>query len=555
MNRMSGMNGRKLAGLAERLAPLLFIATTSILAQWRYSALGFNPTDDGFVLAYARRILDGQIPHRDFIAIHLAGSGYLHAPVVALGGDHTYLISRFIVWVQLAFIAWAWTAMAPQFLEARPPLMVRVCIALTAFTLSAQYFPVMAWHTIDGLFLVTAALWIRVAHLGRARFLGDILLGAGILCKQNFVFCAPLIILLFEHRQRRVAGLAVLAMPATYALMVVVSGGARDAWQQLTTQGDLVTPGFLKYLWEPAFAGGTVIGLLAVILLKLGTAGEESIARRDAANNTGLAMLVLLLAEASSSMAEGRYLGAPAFGLFGLACGATLGLATDRTQGNGPLRFGLVIVAVAWCAALSIGYNTPALAAGLPAIFLVWLFFAAPDRPFAMRSTAAAMIAALTVVCLWNFDTARLKFVYLERPASELTWRLDGVLPGGAGLLTDRNTYLVLKDLRAATVSAGGRYAIQPDFAGWWVEADDANPLPVDWAQWIELGSPKLHDRAVAAMNAARGKLTVIVAKYETASLARELTPSPNSIRYPLAAYARTHYVKVGETRYFELYR
>lgn len=550
-----GMNWRKLAGLPERLAPLLFVATISILAQWRYSALGFNPTDDGFVLAYARRILDGQIPHRDFIAIHLAGSGYLHAPVVALGGDHTFLISRFIVWVQLAFIAWAWTAMAPRFLEARPPLMVKVGVALTAFTLSAQYFPVMAWHTIDGLFLITAALWIRVSNMERARFLGDILLGAGILCKQNFVFCAPLIILLFEQRQRRLAGLAVLAMPAAYALMVIVSGGARDAWLQLTSQGDLVTPGFLKYLWEPAFAGGTVIGLIAMMLLKLRVSGGESVANKDAASIAGLAIMALLLAEASGSMAEGRYLGAPAFGLFGLACGTTLGLATDRTQDSGPWRFGLVIVAVVWCAALSIGYNTPALAAGLPAIFMIWLYFAASDSPFAVRSTAAAVVAVLTVVCLWNFDRARFKFVYLERPANELTWRLDGILPGGAGLLTDRNTYLVLKDLQAVTATTAGRHAIQPDFAGWWVKADEANPLPVDWAQWIELGSPKLRDRAIAAMNAQRGKLTIIVAKYETAALAKMLTPSPNSFRYPLAAYVRTHYVKVGETRYFELYR
>jgi hypothetical protein len=38
-------------------------------AHLLYSSLGLNPTDDGFTLAYARRILDGQIPHRDFVII------------------------------------------------------------------------------------------------------------------------------------------------------------------------------------------------------------------------------------------------------------------------------------------------------------------------------------------------------------------------------------------------------------------------------------------------------------------------------------------------------
>lgn len=555
MTETSAPKAEKPAGSLEWFAPLLFVTVLSTVAQWRYSAFGFNPTDDGFVLAYARRILDGQIPHRDFIAIHLAGSGYLHAPFVALGGDHTYLISRFFVWVQLAFIAWAWTAIGNRLLEVRPPLVVKVCIALTAFTMSAHYFPVMAWHTIDGLFLVTAALWIRIANAGRARFLGDVLLGAAILCKQNFVFCGPLIILLFERRQRRLAGLAALALPAAYALVVIVSGGAGDAWVQLSTQSDLATPGFLKYLWEPAFAGGTVIGLLTVMLLKPSAPGEKPAIDDGLTRLVGLAIVALLLAKASYAMAQGRYLGAPAFGLFGMACGATLALASIRTGTSSRWQFGLVIVAVVWCTALSIGYNTPALAAGLLVVFLLVLFFPDPESSRAVKWTPAAIVMIVTVISLWKFDEARLKFVYLERPASELKWRLDGILPGGAGLLTDQNTYHVLKDLQAATVAAGGRYAIQPDFSGWWVKSDQANPLPIDWAQWIELGSPQLKSRAIRAMNAQRGELTIIVAKYETAALAKRLAPSPNSFRFPLAAYARTHYAKVGETSYFELYR
>ena len=112
------------------LAPLVFVTTAGLLAGWRYAAWGFNPTDDGFVLAYARRILEGQVPHRDFIAIHLAGSGYLHAPFVAFGGEHTYLISRVFVWVQLAFIAWAWTEICARLTETRPPPVMQVAIAL-----------------------------------------------------------------------------------------------------------------------------------------------------------------------------------------------------------------------------------------------------------------------------------------------------------------------------------------------------------------------------------------------------------------------------------------
>ncbi|MDP3677138.1 MAG: hypothetical protein Q8R44_18895 [Novosphingobium sp.] len=526
-----------------------------MLASWRYAAWGFNPTDDGFVLAYARRILEGQVPHRDFIAIHLAGSGYLHAPFVAFGGEHTYLISRVFVWVQLAFIACAWTELCARFAETRLPLAMKVAIALISLTLSAHYFPDMAWHTIDGLFLISAGLWLRVVNPGRVRFGGDILLGAAILCKQNFVFCVPLIILLCEQRQRGMAALCVIALPTIYVLGVIISGGATDAWAQLTTQSDLATPGFYKYLWEPAYAGGAVIGLLTIMLLRSRSEREQSEADQAATDLAGLAIVLVLIVGAANAMTQGRYLGSPAFGLFGLACGATLALAAQSSPQDARWRIGLIAVAVGWCTALSIGYNTPALAAGAAVTFLLQIWLPRARSPYKVRWVAAALVGMVGVWCLWAFDLARMKFVYLERPARELTWRLDGVLPGGAGLRTDRNTFFVLRELRALTSSADGRYAVLPDFAGWWPAAEQVNPLPVDWPQWIELGSPVLRTRAIAAMNAQRGKLIFVVAKYETPSLANGFTPASISFRYPLAAYVRTHYTRIGETAYFEIYR
>ena len=60
----------------------LFIVPT--IAHIAFSWIGFNPTDDGFTLAYSRRLLDGQIPHKDFIIIRPILSPLLHTPIVYL---------------------------------------------------------------------------------------------------------------------------------------------------------------------------------------------------------------------------------------------------------------------------------------------------------------------------------------------------------------------------------------------------------------------------------------------------------------------------------------
>jgi hypothetical protein len=41
-------------------------------------SLGFNPTDDGYVLAQASRVLSGQVPHRDIASPRPLGSALLH---------------------------------------------------------------------------------------------------------------------------------------------------------------------------------------------------------------------------------------------------------------------------------------------------------------------------------------------------------------------------------------------------------------------------------------------------------------------------------------------
>ena len=88
------------------LISVAFLVVVPTVAHLLFSWRGFAPVDDGFTLAYSRRILEGQIPHRDFIIIRPFVSPLLHTPFVLFGGDYTFWISRLFVWFKLACISW-----------------------------------------------------------------------------------------------------------------------------------------------------------------------------------------------------------------------------------------------------------------------------------------------------------------------------------------------------------------------------------------------------------------------------------------------------------------
>src|SRR5919199_1538178 len=108
---------------------LIVPAVAHLLLSWR----GFSPTDDGFTLAYSRRILEGQIPHRDFIIIRPFVSPLIHTPVVLFGGDYTYWVSRFFVWFEFACTSWAWLFVDRHCLSVQAELLVHGTFVRTAF--------------------------------------------------------------------------------------------------------------------------------------------------------------------------------------------------------------------------------------------------------------------------------------------------------------------------------------------------------------------------------------------------------------------------------------
>jgi hypothetical protein len=146
--------------------------------------------------------------------------------------------------------------------------------------------------------------------------------------------------------------------------------------------------------------------------------------------------------------------------------------------------------------------------------------------------------------------------IYNEDSYTKLTKPLGGVLPGGRLIYTNPDTYAFMADLDQTVdriSKTDKKYAIIPDAPGYWPQAKQANPLPIDWLYPVELGNQDLVDRVVRDLQAERGETVVIVQKVNAFTLAYDPMPL-NERDYPVVRHVRENFDKTGETKFFELY-
>ena len=180
---------------------VVFLLLVPTIYHFTHSWAGYNPSDDGFILVRSQRILDGQLAHRDFFSNTPIVSPLIHIPIVWIGGEYTYWLSRAFVWMQFALMAVFWVLILNHFFKTKLSSLQKFLLALLAFLFSSNQFPIMAWYTIDGLFLGTLGIYWALKSNPKVSHWGFFVIGLSYLCKQNFIFLAPgvFLILFFDR--------------------------------------------------------------------------------------------------------------------------------------------------------------------------------------------------------------------------------------------------------------------------------------------------------------------------------------------------------------------
>lgn len=527
----------RLAALGWLLAPV---------AAWlAFGGIGFNPTDEGWLPAVARRLADGEVPHRDFIFVRPALSALLQVPLVWWSGDHVILFARLWGWIALGGTCWLWT----HRLAGPAPFSTRAALYLAALALGAHTFPVMGWHSLDGLLACSLAVAAAARGTPGGRRLAFVLVGAAALCRQNFALFAPLLLLATGGPPRSwfTAAGWTLVPPAIYLAVLAALGAGGDFLAQVTATGGgpLFVVGVHRFLTEPwfllAIGGGFLFGRVQHHVL--------------ASWSRWLAFLALAGAAALALSWGPGWFGRAAFALHGLVLG--LAFAWRQSLSREDRLHVIAAAGLAWVVAISLGYNTPALAAGA-LLTVLWRLLQLAPFPLVPPPAPRLLAPVAALLAVSGLALGRMQFPYLDRPARELTHEAGPVLRGAAGLHTNPATHATLADLAALTARLTREqrpHAILTDFSAHWIRSPQRNPLPCEWPQETELGfDRRLFRRVFLALRDLPPPARIIVQKHLLSDGGGRRTPVPDTPYYFVQNWVTRHCRPAGETEWFLLY-
>jgi hypothetical protein len=519
------------------------------------SGEGFNPSDDGVILAQSYRLLQGEVPHRDFISIRPVGSAVMHlihfvSPLPLVLSSRWAVLAEYFL-ISLLF-ALAWLPYSSR-LRLGSGGWLLSGLVLFQFLLTESHYNLFPWTTVDALLWSGVALlaWSRLeAGSGRGMpwklfwlFFG---VTAAALCRQTFLLPGLVLALMaaWKHLRPRIGRQADLfrwgaAVAGTlpgwvYAGVLTFTGIWGAFISQMTGRTEFWETGVRKFadnFWgTPAWIAFAVILIIGLLIRWSDEDGRISAIGCSILSVLRVAVaLAVLLVSLAVFVAPG-YLFAWSFGLFWLLLLQLLILKIAPQDAPQRTAVGWWVLLLAWTSALSLGDNAPVFATGLLAGAGLILFIESVGEIPKMLKPALIRVLAmvfLLVLIVLSFS-AQQRNNYRDLPAASLEVSLGQVFPGLDGVRSTPAMFDYLSEIKAIYEKSGspaGRFAVWPNNALVYALLDSPNPFPLDWMQAAEY--PGSEERLYAAIGRVMGsgEYFILLERYNVKWIANQRIP------------------------------
>lgn len=459
---------------------------------WIFGLRGFNPTDDGYILSESWRVAVGQVPHLDFISARPALSALMHLPEVLLPA-YMLAVSRLIVVFQLFWIAVA----SVEIIVRRNPKVkktdhkVSFQLYVVAFLINANCWPIMAWHTIDGLFLSCTAFWIifcrgELCRSQRMKWpVVFLLAGSAALVKQGFlltpIFC--LILFLIRERSKSKIDLLWIVIPS-FVYLFWIRGPFNGLSDQLYSGSfkELLMPFYFALLYFSNFPGIVFLSTI-LILVFLKYRYSYKLNPKFLLVPPTIFVVCLLLSNTLSMSGGWTYVAPCAALLFSLS------FVRDVES----LQRIFVLFVMGFSISMSWGSTSPSLLTGSFIVLSILIYsdegksvekfqqlFLHEKNPKVSFIARDVIIYLILFTSLFSISRDRLIYSYNEPPYSKLIYKVDS--PKFKLIKMSRQSKIYLESLmRCLQKYPAAKVAIFPDNPGLYPLLSIENPFSSDW--------------------------------------------------------------------------
>lgn len=480
---------RRLAYAFALLVPLYYAVF--------YAPYGMDTTDFGFFYGYAWRIVQGEIPYRDFFYINPAVPLFWHALWIKLTPEsYNILGGKLGFMAEMLATSWFAALFLAKVFDYKRMEVSTALLATAGFVWGVHTFPAMPWHTIDGIFFASAALYAGGMGLP---VLAGLLAALSMLTKQSYIFVPfAVAVCLYYLRGRKRDALYSLA--ASAAVWVAVWAflryvGGWEAFRSLTTGplaiDEALQAGIYIYLQQEWY-----LPLAAMVPWAVWTLLVRWGKTRQAVPQLVQPVLVYLMIIAARYMhsvgVQQAWIG---FGeswptLFVLLGGLCVllprfflqpwlfskGDAQQHPLLRASTALGAALV-VAWSVAVSGGYKIPAFFA-VPLIFsMVVVHTRLGGKPKVALWTALV----LGVIMFRVGFTHPYVFPQRPMPLASLTYEAGQVFPKARGVYVDQKMFETLQELKELRAKYGPNYRTLPGFPMAYYLTNDKPAFPSEW--------------------------------------------------------------------------
>ncbi len=576
------------------LSTAIILALTFVLDGY-INKEGFNPSDDGVVLAQSYRIINGEIPHTDFISIRPVFSGILHTldfllpfPLVVSGRILT-LIEYYIysvLWVYLLMIMFLQGTRKDYFHIFLP-------LIIASFLLNLNTYHLYPWTTIDGILFTVLGFYIYFKTKNKKKtslkyflyIIALVCVSLASLAKQSFIFPAIFIYLLITMellKEKKFSSLPLVIIPGAfpflaYLVVLLINNNLSEFLQQMSGRTEFAETAILRY--AKSFVTSKLIILYAltiyILIMDFYSRKKSNVIQKGwrffltFSNQSFLKIMIYIYIIATIFLSywfilHNNYHTLP-FEFFWIFLIMIFISYYKRSLTKDQTLLCASGIIIAWSASISLGANTPVYASGIMVSCIIMLNYNLLKQsgvlPLSGKYRIFLYISVLLIMHGFYFSTiyGQTKYNYRELPSKYLTRNLKDMFQAFGNIKTDPNTYDYYTDFMNIyhKLDLKNKFVLLPNNAIIYPVLGSKNPFPVDWMQGAEfVGSEQKVLRLISNVIETKD-IYLLIDKYDSKEMAGGFNIKHyDEHDYPYMKMIVKKCNKVPfESKYFDIYR